>query len=183
MYQNKLKMSNLDQFIQSLLTDETETQIQEIQHYANNLIEKHGDNADLVFSDNIQKFKAFHQLLNKFYETKFQQTFKDREQKFEEKIKTSANNQTPKSRSNNLTVIEPSKEEVVLREYGDTNFAAQIVPYPARAIREMANKNEIPHSRPRGKYLFCRTELLEWLKTNGEKHRHELLKIGKHSKP
>lgn len=175
-------MSNLEQFIQSLLKSETENQIQDIQQYANNLIEKHGDNADLVFSDNIEKIKAFHKLLEKFHETKFQQTIKEREQNSEQQLKTSVNNKSPKSRIGNQAALEPISEEVELREHGDTNFAAQIVPYPARAIREMANKNEIPHSRPRGKYVFCRTELLEWLKTNGKAQRNELLKIGKQVK-
>jgi len=67
------------------------------------------------------------------------------------------------------------------QETGDIHFAASILPYEPRYIRELCRKGIIPHSRPAGKYVFIRSELEDWLKKNSSNDlsKFEIGKMGR----
>ena len=65
-------------------------------------------------------------------------------------------------------------------DFGGTDFAATILPYTERYIRELCKKNLIPHEKPIGKYIFNRQKLEEWALTYDSTKKREKLRIGRH---
>ena len=64
-------------------------------------------------------------------------------------------------------------------ESGDIYFASSILPYKVSYIRDLCRKRIIPYEKPKGKYVFYRNKLEEWVKQNGSDYKVELLSIGK----
>lgn len=64
-------------------------------------------------------------------------------------------------------------------ESGDIHFAAYILPYRVTYIRQLCRERLIPYEKPKGKYVFYKSKLEEWLQQNGSNHRLEMLSIGK----
>jgi hypothetical protein len=64
-------------------------------------------------------------------------------------------------------------------DFGGTDFAASILPYTERHIRELCRKNIIPYEKPVGKYIFNRQKLEEWALTYGSTKKKEKLRIGR----
>jgi len=67
-------------------------------------------------------------------------------------------------------------------KFGDVAFACTILNYKESYIRELCRKGKIPFEKPRGKYIFSRTQLEEWIKQNNTTKRKSSLKVGKWNK-
>ena len=157
------------------------TFLQEIDEHLQLLIAEYGEDADTRLLSQIQKIQNLAELLNhKRLNSVLTQTHDT--EACENKNKTVNNPRRNKVsqtkaghhknpiddmivnyRSENFqsTITENIKQET-----GDINFAAIILPYTPRYIRELCRKGIIPHSRPAGKYVFIRSELEDWLKKN-----------------
>jgi excisionase family DNA binding protein len=174
-------MKNIQEIIQFLEKNGQEQTTCEIRNYVKHLIEEHGEDADLFFLDTIERLKSFQKLLENFYELKFQQSNNDSDRS---SAMTSPNNKEPRAVLKLQTRVEPTetKKETLdapKREYGNIDFAAEILPYKKSYIREMCRKGKIPFTKPNGTFVFNRKEIEGWLSKNGQDHRDELRKIGK----
>lgn len=176
-------MNNLREIIQFFDMNDPDVKIQEIQKFAKYLTAEYGENAELIFLDSIEKIKTFQKLLEHFYELKFKQSTANSDKATS---KESQDSGKPKLSFNfpttNESHISVTEEPKIQRDHGDINFATEILPYKKSYIREMCRKDKIPHSKPNGKFVFCRKDLEDWLNKNGSEHKKELLKIGKQVK-
>ena len=182
-------MENITEILKFLEKSGTDSTIQEIRIYANSLINKHGADADLFFSDNIARIKTFYDLMETFYKLKLPALIENDYQKSNvthrimNQTDSTGKSATTKiySRSNSNQHSQNGfdiEETTNQRESGDIDFAAEILPYKKTYIRELCRKNRIPYSKPGGKFIFNRTDLEKWLRQNGADQRKELLKIG-----
>ena len=83
--------------------------------------------------------------------------------------------------SKNLTLVKgiSATDKYKGMDSGDIYFAASILPYKVSYIRDLCRKRIIPYEKPKGKYVFYRNKLEDWLKQNGSDYKAELLSIGK----
>ena len=77
-------------------------------------------------------------------------------------------------------IIVNQQPHAVQSDFGGTDFAATIIPYTERHIRELCRKNLIPYEKPVGKYIFNRQKLEEWALTYSSTKKKEKLRIGRY---
>ena len=154
--------------------------LQEIDGHIQTQIEEYGNDADIYFLSQIQRLKNLADLLDHKRLTYTNLHIIESPMYFgqnvkEEKSDGKAGSERTKPKSPINEVIENFRREKQkikkgdqYREQstGDISFAASILPYKPRYIRELCQKGTLPHSKPSGKYIFNRKELEEWLTQN-----------------
>lgn len=176
-----MSITEIVQFLEKNGQDQT---IRDIRIYTKHLIDENGEDADLVFLDTIERLKSFQKQLENFYELKFHLSYDNPDRS---NNSTNPNNRESKSVLKLQTRVEPpvteqETAETPKREYGNIDFAAEILPFAKSYIRELCRKGILPFAKPSGTYVFYRNDLEVWLQKNGQGYRDHLRKIGKQVK-
>lgn len=170
-------LREIDEHIQSLLIEQEEgadtrllSQIQRIQNLAELLNHKRLNN---VFTQS-QNTEIFEEKSN--ITTNPERKKVPRIQKGQHKSPIDDMIDNYRKENFQSSIPESNKQEI-----GDIHFAATILPYEPRYIRELCRNGTIPHSKPAGKYVFMRSELEDWLKKNSSNDlsRFEIGKMGR----
>jgi len=81
------------------------------------------------------------------------------------------------------TTANKNKAITMIQDTGGVDFAATILLYKPRYIRELCRNGEIPHTKPKGKYIFRRKDLEDWILKNDTNTRKKgLMQIGRQIK-
>ena len=170
------------------------TFLREIDEHFQCLISEYGEDADTRLLSQIQRLQNLAELLNhkrlNYLSAHYQNT-DFIEEKSQVVTNPQRNNLIPKKGQQNNTINEmienyrkakvqsTTTENNKEQESGDIHFAATILPYTPKYIRDLCRKGIIPHSQPNGKYVFFRKDLEEWLQKNSSEKDLSRLEIGK----
>lgn len=79
--------------------------------------------------------------------------------------------------------VNKNKSVTLLQDTGGVDFAATLLLYKPRYIRELCRTTDIPHTKPKGKYIFRRKDLEDWiLKNDANSRKKGLMQIGRQIK-
>jgi len=73
----------------------------------------------------------------------------------------------------------PTIDKYKNMDSGDINFLRSFFPYSKNYIRGLCREGILPYEKPKGKYIFNRSQVEEWKKQHGSEYKKELLSIGK----
>ena len=184
-------MTTLYELYDYLEKSDTETLIQQITDFTDPFSEQFGNGSKVRFLTHLNKIQNLHSVMKFQFEdenteSKTFNCFQKKEwvvdsTKMEEEMKDEdvSDRLTENPDNMNLRSQENTSDKYKKMDSGDIYFAGSILPYKTSYIRELCRKRLIPYEKPKGKYVFYRSKLEEWLKQNGSDHRLELLSIGK----
>jgi len=170
---------------------DTETLIQQITNFTVTLTNQFGDGYQVRYLNNLNKIQNLYSLMKFQFENGFTEstpTVRFQKNNWEidstevdDKLKDDVvpSPLTVKTDNLNPKPLKNPSDKYKNMESGDIHFAESILPYKISYIRDLCRKRLIPFEKPKGKYVFYKSKLEEWLKQNGSDHRVEMLSIGK----
>ena len=180
-------MTTLFELYDFLEKCDTERLIHQLNDITDTLSKQFGMGAKVRFLTHINKLENLHSVMKYNFENeslsirkKMMEKTSNTESVYDKDANNSENN-TSKVDNPEETKVKPNDKYKGM-ESGDIQFAAHILPYKVSYIRELCRKRLIPYEKPKGKYVFFKSKLEEWLQQNGSNHRLELLSIGKRGK-
>jgi len=171
-------MTTLYELYNFLEKCDTETLIQQITDFSNTLTTQYGAGSKVRYLNNLNKIQDLHSVMkfqfeNGFTESIITNCFQREELVVDSTVVDVELNPKPKTN--------PS-DKYKNMDSGDIYFAGSILPYKPSYIRDLCRRRQIPYEKPKGKYVFYRTKLEEWLKQRGSDYELEMLSLGKRVK-
>ena len=175
-------MTTLYELYDFLEKTDTETLIQRINDISVDLTEEFGAGYRIRFLAFLNKIQNLQSLMKYDFEKEVQEKNNNKSETPTELNHSSEKVGFTESINGTAEKIINSTDKYKGMDSGDIYFASSILPYKVSYIRDLCRKRIIPYEKPKGKYVFYRNKLEDWLNQNGSDYKMEMLSIGKRVK-